>query len=234
MNFWKKKKHSKREEKNTDFLLSQDTPFAVKEAYKSLRNNIIFALPDDGCRCIQITSSIPHEGKSTTAVNLAIAFAESNMKTLLIDCDLRLPTIAQKLNMKQEPGLSNFLVGMASMEACMYEYQKNLMVIPAGRIPPNPSELLGAKKMVDLIESLKKQYEIIVFDTPPVTTVTDPSVLAKQMAGVVLVTRRSVSNRNVLSEAAAQLEFAGANILGFVFTGAVNEQRKYYKNYEYK
>lgn len=224
MNLLKKKNKGMIHEE--DHLLSEDSPFAVQEAYKTIRTNIIFSIPGESCKKIVITSSMQGEAKSTTAVNLGIAFAQNHSKVLLIDCDLRLPTDATKLNAKEKPGLSNLLVGMCKEEEAIQHLPQGLDLMPAGDIPPNPTELLGSQRMTELLESLAEKYEYILLDTPPICTVADAAILAKQTSGVIIVARQGVSTHDSINEVLQKLEFADAKVLGFVFTGVENEKQK--------
>lgn len=210
-------------------ILSADSPFAVQEAYKTLRTNVIFSLPEEKCKRIIITSSMQAEAKSTTAVNLGIAFAQNHSRVLLMDCDLRLPTDAAKLGLHDTPGLSNVLVGMNTIDECIFHLPNGLDLLPAGDIPPNPTELLGSERMRKLLELLGNRYEYILMDMPPVCTVADAMILSKQASGVLLIARQNVSSKESISEAVRQLEFSGAKILGFVFTGVANEKYRNYK-----
>lgn len=215
-------------------VIGSDSSFQVREAYKTLRTNLIFSLPQEGCKKICISSSIASEGKSTNCINLAITFAETGAKVLVIDCDLRRPNISKLLNKKSHPGLSNVLVGLNSLEEVVQEsgYQ-NLDVIFSGNVPPNPAELLGSEKMHDIIDTLSEKYDYIFFDTPPVNIVTDTTILAKWMSGVVLVALYNSTDKDSIEEAIKQLEFAGAKILGFVLNGVVYGNNGSYK-YNYK
>lgn len=223
-----KKKKDKNVWMKEEHLLTVDSPFSVREAYKTLRTNLFFSIPDDGCKIIVVTSSMQHEGKSITSVNLGIAIAETHAKVLLIDCDLRLPTCAQKLGGRNEPGLTNLLIGMCSANEVIRKHESGLDYIPAGYIPPNPSEMLGANRMKIAISKLAEYYDYIILDTPPVCTVADAAILSKIASGVVVVTRRGVSTDESITAAMSQLELAGAKILGFVLTGGLNEGAKSY------
>lgn len=216
---WKKEEH----------LLTVDSPFSVREAYKTLRTNLFFSIPDDGCKTIVVTSSMQHEGKSITSVNLGIAIAETRAKVLLIDCDLRLPTCAQKLGARNEPGLTNLLIGMCAANEVIRKHESGLDYIPAGYIPPNPSEMLGANRMKIAVSKLAEYYDYILLDTPPVCTVADAAILSKIASGVVVVTRQGVSTDESITAAMTQLELAGAKVLGFVLTGGLNEGAKSYR-----
>lgn len=212
-----------------EYLLTETSPFAIQEAYKTIRTNIIFSIPDEKCKVILLTSALQGEAKSTTAVNLGIAFAQNQSKILLIDCDLRLPTDALKLHAQQKPGLTNLLVGMCGMEDAIQHLPNGLDLIVAGDIPPNPSELLGSPKMQQLIQRLADQYEYIILDTPPVCTVADAIILSKIASGSILVVRQGVATRECVNQALEKLRFANAKVLGIVMTGAVNEKTKSYK-----
>lgn len=237
--FKKKKrtsKHSQSEKFETQsekLLLSNESPFAVREAYKVIRTNLVFSVPDEKCRKLLITSAVQHEGKSITAINLAIAFAESGASVLLVDCDLRLPTVAQKLNITQEEGLTNVLAGMNSIDEVVCYLDNGVDVITSGNIPPNPSELLGSAQMEGLISELESRYQYIIFDAPPVEMVTDAVVLSRLASGVVMVSQRETSTIESISSSLRQLRMADAKILGFIFTRALNEKQKSYKKYGY-
>lgn len=233
-------KRSKKRARNTgfgtqaEFLLTETSPFAIQEAYKTIRTNIIFSIPDEKCKKILVTSALQGEAKSTTAVNLGIAFAQNQSKMLLIDCDLRLPTDSLKLSARKTPGLTNLLVGMCSMDAAIQHLPNGLDLIAAGDIPPNPSELLGSPKMEQLIKDLESRYEYIILDTPPVCTVADAVILSKITSGTILVVRQGTATRECINEALEKLKFANAKVLGLVMTGAINEKTKnYHKSYNY-
>ncbi len=233
-------KRSKKRARNTgfgtqaEFLLTETSPFAIQEAYKTIRTNIIFSIPDEKCKKILVTSALQGEAKSTTAVNLGIAFAQNQSKILLIDCDLRLPTDSLKLSARKTPGLTNLLVGMCSMDAAIQHLPNGLDLIAAGDIPPNPSELLGSPKMEQLIKDLESRYEYIILDTPPVCTVADAVILSKITSGTILVVRQGTATRECINEALEKLKFANAKVLGLVMTGAINEKTKnYHKSYNY-
>lgn len=218
------------------YILTEESPFAVQEAYKTLRTNLIFSIPGDECRKILVTSSMQAEAKSTTTVNLGIAFAQNKSKVLVIDCDLRLPTIGPKLGIEPGPGLSNVLVGMCSVGEAICHLPNGLDVMQAGDIPPNPTELLGSDKMSRLLDALGEWYDYILLDTPPVCTVSDAVILAKYTSGAMLIVRQDFATEESISEALDKLEFSEVKILGFVFTGVANgKQKSYqYKKYGYE
>ena len=204
-------------------MLGENLSFAASEAYKLLRANLMFALPDEQrCRVVGMTSSMRGEGKSTTTVNLGYSLAQAGKRVLIIEADMRMPMISKRLELKSTPGLSNLLAGLNDSEEVLQSsgLHDNLWVISAGDIPPNPSELLGSDQMRAAIEMLCKGFDFILLDLPPVTTVSDPLVASKLVNGMILVVRQNYSNRRSLSETVRQLRFANAKLLGFVLTGA--------------
>lgn len=225
--------HNKQKIKgDKELILTKDVPFAVEEAYKSLRTNLVFSLPEDECKIIEITSSTQNEGKSITAINLAIALAKNGAKVVLIDCDLRLPTVAQKLKIKQKPGLTNLLFGLNSALDVIYHHPCGIDVIPAGDLPPNPSETLGSSRMATVLEFMKNHYEYVILDVPPIGVVTDAAVLAPKVSGIVLVVRQGLASFEGVDTAIRKLQIANGNLLGFVLTDASIE-KKSYSNYGY-
>ena len=240
MSLFTKKKKGKKAALETfdDNLLTDKTPFAVQEAYRMVRTNIMFSVPGDGCKKIIVTSGTQGEAKSTTSINIAISFAQNHAKVLLMDCDLRLPTIASKLGNLKEQGLSNLLAGMCSLDEVIQHTPFDVDIITAGEIPPNPTELLGSDAMGNLLEQLGEKYDYIILDTPPACVVTDAAVLTKFCSGVILVARQNLAQKEQINEAIHKLEFAKARILGFVFTGVENEKYGSYRkksgySYEY-
>lgn len=209
-----------RREFEREKVLSSKSGFQVREAYKILRTNVIFSLPKEGCKRICVTSSNASEGKSLNSLNLAITFAETGAKVLLIDCDLRRPNVSRLLNRKSYPGLSNALVGLTKLEDVIQDSGfKNLDVILSGNIPPNPAELLGSENMKAFIDELSEKYDYIFFDTAPVNVVTDTNILSKWMTGVIVVVLYNSTDKDTLEEAVKQLEFVDAKILGFILNG---------------
>lgn len=214
-------------------ILNEKTPFATKEAYRTLRTNIRFALQGSGCKKFCITSSSQGEGKSITMLNLAITFAEAGQRVLLIDADMRRPAISRLLVEKAAPGLSNILAGLATeQEALRKDVYPNLDVIYSGDIPPNPAELLDSDRMRDLLERLSKWYDYILVDTPPVNIVSDACVVANMLDGTLLLARQGRSRKESLKRAVNHLELAGVKILGCIFNGVPHEIRTTYSYYE--
>ena len=202
-------------------LLCDKMHFDAKEAYKLLRTNVMFTLPDnDLCRVIAVTSPIRGEGKSTVSINLAYTFAVTNSRVLLMDMDMRLPSIATKLNVESKEGLSDYLINKVKKKDIIYNSDKypNWDIIFSGSIPPTPAELIGSNSMKELISSLKRDYDFIIVDLPPVNIVSDALVAKDICDGFVITVRENYSDKRSLAECIRQLEFLDTNILGFVMT----------------
>ena len=215
-------------------ILNKNTSFSVREAFKSLRTNIRFFQSSEGCRKFCVTSSVASEGKSITTLNLAITFAESNQRVLLIDADLRRPSLARLLIEKASPGLSNVLAGLCTEEeAIRKNVYPNLDVMLSGEIPPNPSELLGTPRMKQMIDRLSANYDYILVDTSPVGIVADACLVASVLDGVLFLVRQYKTEKDTLAKSLRQLENANVKVMGFVINGYEDERIGYTK-YRYK
>lgn len=215
------------------YLLTDKLSFSAQEAYRSLRTNVMFALPGNECKCIGVTSPTPGDGKSTTAANLAISLGQIGKRVVLVDCDLRLPTVATKFRLNAAPGLSDFLVGHAPIEDALRKNEKfNIHILPAGNIPPEPTALLESRQFASLLDALRKNYDYVIVDLPPVITVPDAVILAKHLDGYLLTIKERHSEHRAIKEMMRRLQMAEANTLGFVVTGSNINERKY--KYKYK
>jgi len=215
---------------NIKTMFGPNLNFAATEGYKLLRTNIMFSFPDEAhCRVVGITSAVQTEGKSSTVCNTAYAMAESGARVLLLDADLRRPSISSKLGLARAPGLSNLLVAKGNFREMIQTstLAPNMDVITSGDVPPNPSELLGSNKMASLIEELSHHYDYIIVDLPPVTMVSDAVAMSKMLDGVVMVVRSGVTERRLLREALRQLKLVNVRILGFVYRDADREKTDY-------
>lgn len=215
-------------------ILDENSSFALREAYKNLRTNIRFFLNQDGCKKFCITSSTMGEGKSVTILNLAVSFAENGHKVLLIDADMRRPSIGNLLMRKVSPGLSNVLAGMEDKKNVIHkDVYSNLDVILSGDAPPNPSELLGSARMCSLMESVSKEYDYVLVDVPPVNAVSDARVIANMLDGVLYLVRQKQTELDAVRHGIAQLKLAEARMLGFIINGIDPDEHKYcYKEYK--
>lgn len=219
--------------------LHKNLSFTAAEAYKLLRTNLLFTLPgkeDSNCRIIGVTSSIRGEGKSTTSVNLSYTLAETGKKVLLIDGDMRLPSIGKKMEIHNAPGLSNVLVAsgndakIAIRPSSVFE---NWRIVTSGDIPPNPSELLGSRRMQSVLRALEKEFDYIVVDLPPVNIVSDALVISSMLDGIVVVVREGYTDRKELRACVRQLSLSNAKVLGFVMTGVKEGYKRYGKYGKY-
>lgn len=221
--------------------IGDNLAFGAKEAYKLLRSNITLSIEDDGnCKVLCITSAVPGEGKSTTSINLAYTLSEAEYRVLLIEGDMRLPHLAETLGIEPVPGLSNLLTSLNTPASAIREsgLNPNMFVIPAGEIPPNPSELLSSRRMEKLIESVKTGFDYIIIDLPPVNVVSDGLNIIRVSDGIILVAREGYSDKREISAALSRLNFLGAKVLGFVLNDAAGKEGSYNKtgkkNYHYK
>ncbi len=242
-----------RKNKNTQFVLGNEKnkktlhrnlEFTATEQYKLIRANLDFTLPENEmCPVIGVTSSMRGEGKSTTALNLAYVFAEKGSKVLLIDGDLRIPSIAKKLDIENAPGLADLLRGNGMQISDIRSYLlDNWFILPSGYIPPNPSELLGSSRMGNLLNRLRAMYDYIILDLPPVNIVSDAVSVSGFISGMIVVIREEYTEKKELERCFRQLEMSNVNILGCVLNDAKfvhssygkYKRRKYYKYYNYR
>ncbi|MGL5383955.1 MAG: CpsD/CapB family tyrosine-protein kinase [Culicoidibacterales bacterium] len=205
------------------------------EAYRVLRTNIQFSNFDQDLQVMTVTSATPGEGKSTTMSNLAATFAQAGKRTIIIDADMRKPTIHKQFDLAKMRGLSSVLVGVEKFETCVQKSkdQENLDILVCGPIPPNPSEMVGSHKMADFIAYLRTQYDVILIDAPPVLAVADAQILAQIADGVILVAAYNQVQKDQLAEATKRLQKVEANILGVVMNKVdmKNQNGDYYYYY---
>ena len=215
--------------------LHKNLSFTATEQYKLLRTNIEFTLPqDEKCHVVGVTSSMRGEGKSTTAINLSYVLAEKGSKVLIIDGDLRIPSVAKKLQISSKPGVTNLLMNKSSdVEAFKSDLLDNWYIVPAGDIPPNPSELLGSGRMQKLLEALKEQFDYIIIDLPPVNIVSDALSISPLISGMVVVIREEYTEKKELTHCMRQLSLSNVKVLGCVLNEASSGNGSYSK-YKYK
>lgn len=217
--------------------LHKNLEFTATEQYKLLRTNLEFTIPEGvTCPVIGVTSSIRSEGKSTTAVNLSYVLAEKGSKVLLIDGDLRLPSVAKKMGIASKPGLTDLLMGNTiNASEFRTDLLENWYIIPSGNIPPNPSELLGSSRMKSIIEKLKGMFDYIVIDLPPVNIVSDAISVADLLTGTIVVIREDYTEKKELERCFRQLKLSNHNVLGCVLNSSKSEGASYskYKKYKY-
>ncbi len=235
-----------KKQKNNHFVLSsnetkktlhKNLEFTATEQYKLIRANLDFTLhADEKCPVIGVTSSMRGEGKSTTAVNLAYVCAEKGSKVLLIDADLRIPSIAKKLEIESTPGLADLLRGKGAQ---LSEFKSHLLdnwyVLPSGDIPPNPSELLGSTRMENVLKQLREVFDYIIIDLPPVNIVSDAISISSLISGMIVVIREEYTEKKELERCFRQLKLSNVNVLGCVMNEAKSGTSSYgkYKKYKY-
>ncbi|WP_419881729.1 CpsD/CapB family tyrosine-protein kinase [Peribacillus sp. B-H-3] len=204
----------------------------ISEQYRTIRTNIQFSSVDKEIRTLVVTSSGPTEGKSTTVANLAVVFAQQGKSVLLIDADLRKPTAHYTFNLTNTFGLTTVLTKQMELrDAAVKTEEKNLFILTSGPIPPNPAELLGSKAMEEFMETVKEEFDIILFDTPPLLTVTDAQVLANRSDGTILVVSSGRTETDAAVKAKEALTSVNATILGVVLNNKKVKEGQYYYYY---
>ena len=236
----KKQEKAEASRKNVT-VVGSDISFAASEAYKLLRTKLQFSFADENdCHIIGVSSALTGEGKSLSAVNLAHSLSQLNKKVLLIDADMRRPSIFAKLPVQKMPGLSNFLTGQNDLNSLIQPCglpgeERAFGVISSGRIPPNPMELLSSPRMAKFLELLRNHYDYVIIDLPPVSEVGDALAVAKSLDGFLLVVRQHYCNRVALKDAMRQFAFVETRVLGLVYNctddGSAGYGKRYYKKY---
>lgn len=214
-----------------------DMSYAMRESFNLLRANLDFSLTKhgDGGHVIAVTSACPQEGKSSISVNLAYTLACAGHKVLLLDGDMRMPSLQGLLGISSEMGLSNILAGRADAGLKQTALHTGMEVILAGDCPPNPSELIGSAAMRDFLVQQRACYDYIVVDTPPVLPVSDALALSKHIDGFVVVVRHGIARRRDVREAVKALGFSGTKVLGFVYNDCPTKRRgTYHSGYRYE
>lgn len=215
-------------------ILNADSPFMVKEAYNSIRTNLLFIQQGENCPIFVITSPTANNGKSINTVNLAVSFAQMGKRTLLIDADMRNPTIHRLFSIPVKNGLSEILAGLTDNINVSKTDIENLSVLTAGKIPPNPAELLSSSRMDKLLDFVKAHYDCVFIDTPPVNLVTDSTAFASKATGYIILLKVGSTDMPELKTAVSALENINANIVGFVLNDVNAEDKRYNTYYKYK
>ena len=203
--------------KRSPLIVGDESTSLRAEAYRQLRTNLLFINAAHSANTVMITSSVPLEGKSTTAANLALTFVESGERVLLIDADLRRPQLSQLLGLNEDVGLTNVLAGQISLDEAIQPWGNGgLCLLASGSAPPNPSELLGSARMSEIMTTVQQQFDKVVIDTPPVLPVTDAAVASAYAEAVVVVVHHGQTSRTQVANAASTLENVDARVVGSV------------------
>lgn len=213
------------------FIVEKKPKSIAAEAYRSLRTNIQYSSFDKKYQTLVVTSANPGEGKTTVAGNLALALAQGESKVLLVDCDMRRPSVHKRFRISNTYGISDLLVGNKKMESVAHKYNDNLTIVLSGKIPPNPAEMLGSKAMTAFLEEMKKHFDYIVLDTPPLQAVADAQILSTKVDGSLIVVRAGVTKKDAVHNAVSIINKVNGNIIGTVLNAADNSKDKYYYYY---
>ena len=233
----KSKKRSKSAVKEIYSLANENAPTYYVEAYKMLATNIEFIAVAQDCKNIMVTSSVPNEGKTNCAINLALALAGYGKKVCLVDCDLRKPSL-HRLQRHAE-GLTHVLKGEVSLEDAIFQFNDTkLFLLLGGVIPPNPTELLASKKMERVVSALAESFDFVIYDTPPCLGISDVSVLGRYMDAAILVCKHDDTDKRLVTRAKFNLDSAGVNVIGAILSeykaeADVQSSYSYYYSYGY-
>lgn len=213
------------------FVVEKKPKSIAAEAYRTLRTNIQYSSFDKEYRTIVVTSSEPGEGKTITSGNLALALAQGESKVLLVDCDMRKPSVHKHFKISNENGLTDLLLHKKTMEQVMVKYNENLTIVAAGRVSPNPSEMLGSRAMGIFLEEMKEHFDYVVMDTPPLGAVTDAQVLSTKVDGTILVVKAGATKKDVVMNSVNLIKKVNGNLIGTVLNGVEQSKNKYYYYY---
>jgi capsular exopolysaccharide synthesis family protein len=218
---------------NGEPILTNGVPSAFIEAIRSIRTNVLYSIADESVKAIEVTSASLSEGKTVVAGNLAIAIAQTGQRVLLIDADMRRPTLHELFHLKRDPGLSNLLVGTSkASDVVQASGVRNLWVLPSGHRPPNPPELLGSQRFKTMMATIAEHFDWVILDAPPIMPVTDACVLADDTTGVVFVVGAERVSRQVARRALEQLGNVNARLIGGILTRMdIDRHRYYYSKY---
>lgn len=223
-------KKKEKEIKRPGIIVADNPTSIVSEQFRTIRTNIQFSMIDRNVNTISVTSATPGSGKSTISANLGGAFAAQGNKVLLVDTDMRKPTVHKTFLVENHPGLTNLLTDrtLSIDSVTRQSYVPGLSYITCGIIPPNPSELLQSKRMNELIQEMKSGYDLVIFDNPPLLAVTDAQIMATKVDGTIVVVPQGEVKKNELDQAAELLEKVNANVLGAVLNKVDSDSDTYY------
>ena len=234
MKIFRNEKEDKSNQPRKDLLITRDFDATEIESFKTIRTSLFFTLVNnEKCKRILVTSSVSKEGKSTVCINLALTVAQTNVKVIVIDCDLRKPRLHKFFKAKCIPGLSNYLIGRSTLDEVIKPTTENsnLSVMYSGIIPPNPAELLGSIEFKKLLDDLSQKYDYIFLDCPPLLEVSDALEASKSTDGILLVARHKYTSHKFINQSLKKVEFANCKILGFILNDVPKKKNRYYYRY---
>lgn len=224
--------------KDIQKLLSDSSPFGIKESYGAIRTRLDFVRRSEKCPVFAVTSMTPGDGKTLNCINIAISFAKLNKRVLVIDADMRNPTVHKFFSLRSKSGLSELLAGFSASVNFKATDVPNLTLLTSGDVPPNPAELLNSEQMDKLLRLVREHFDYVFVDTPPLSAVTDATILAQKVTGYVVVVRPGRSDIGDLRRGIDSLQALGGTVSGFVCNDADDHirhsRRAYYKGYAYK
>lgn len=209
-------------------IVEKETRSVISESFRTLRTNLQYSSLDKKYKVIVITSPNKEEGKTTIASNLALALAQGEEKVILIDCDLRRPSIYKKFKISNIVGLSQVLLGEEDFVTASHKYKENLTILPSGNIPPNPAEMLASDRMSKFLNGLREDFDYIILDTPPVLLVADSQILSTKVDGTILVVRAEKTKKEEVKDSLGLLKKVNANIIGAILNDVNSSNNKYY------
>ena len=231
----REKQSKKTKSHRNEYLLNEKTPFDITEAFRTLKASLSVSMPKtkEGGVAVTVTSSYPEDGKTTVTANLALMFAMSDVKVVLLDADIRKGRVAKYFKCKNSPGLSDYLSGLATLDEVLRpsNVNENLFFIPCGTHSPKPYELLESEAMNELLKELKQRFDYVVIDTPPILLVSDALAVASKTDGTVLVCRHHLSYVSDMQKSLATLQFTKVNVLGIVVNDYHTSDSKLYGGY---
>ena len=213
------------------FIVNKKSNSLSAEAYRGIKTNLEYSSVDKKLKTIVITSTEPAEGKSTVCGNLAYVLSQSGKKVLIIDADLRKPSLHRKFKITNDIGLTDILVGKVNCIGAINNIDKNIDLITSGQKTPNPAEMVSSEYMEKLLEEYKKHYDYILIDTPPVLTINDGRILAAKCDGTIFVTKAGQAKKNNILNAYKELERVNANVVGSILNGVQDNSKGYYYYY---
>ena len=214
--------------------IDSNTPFVLREAYQALRTNLMFILGAKNTNRIVFTSANAAEGKTSTCANIAISFAQTGARVLLIDADMRKPKLHRIFQCNMGSGMSELLCGIVEDNSIQKTSHENLFLMTAGRIPPNPADLLVSSNMDKVLATVSNSFDYVFIDAPPVGVVTDAAIIAGKLGGAILIVRRGVTRTENVQAAKEALEQAGTEVIGYIMTDvdrATSSYRRYGNKY---